>query len=807
MKSLQVQEICRDIKSLDYAKTHLKQTIRSLKRLHMMVEAVEQLKMMISQSRYNDMANLIEAIQKLLLDFQNYHHINRIKSVITEFKSITNELFSAILSNFIALASSPEKFLTKDPATGASVIPVSALSKYEDQCFVIDSLGPETRDLFQKDFLKTRLANYIQTFGQEKGTFYGDLKFTDKRFKWIKSEFLFYDKFFDEIYPKDWEMDIKLAEEWGKITREHLVVILDRTRSETSDFVDLLVSVIKRSIDVENFIIVKFIKKYVLNTTSINPRGKNQENREPEEEEEEEEENAVEEDKGIDMLMLQIEKEEKQEKGLHPNSEEAVKRRLAKFKLLSEMRQKEQQLQQTKAAAEKPRKLSKSEMKKQEIEAKFKGIISHLFESDLLSYVESIKKSLSQKMDIFNNTEDWTLSVTSGPSTANASTTTPTAANPLIYPSVTDLFYYFYGIMKNCHSLTDKQGLYDLAKLYITYLSVYLDKLKSHLPPHSTLTDEVNPPLLTTLQELQLIYALHTCVYVIVQTRTMQEKFVSLINPLYAPGIPLVFAEVYELYENFSGTLLVAISNGLLGRCFKIFTEYYTGKYNEKQVRDKSKYLMELEKEVSSWIWRNREKFVEGGVNESEMEIKWEGVIMTLGGEIAKRWVEIGILGIFGKLNEKNKDKDSFFKTLTGGGSSSTASSNDKKLGENGGEQILMDLEGLKGYLESLADETKAGKEWRRGYGNWVGKKIGKGRVVMKMVMIGGAGEADVRKVGKEMGWTENNEELKKIMELRGQTATGSGSGAKGGAAGDKEEGGLLKGLADLAVPNILIKK
>jgi vacuolar protein sorting-associated protein 53 len=40
---LMVQEICRDIKQLDYAKRHLQTTITALKRLHMLVTAVNQL--------------------------------------------------------------------------------------------------------------------------------------------------------------------------------------------------------------------------------------------------------------------------------------------------------------------------------------------------------------------------------------------------------------------------------------------------------------------------------------------------------------------------------------------------------------------------------------------------------------------------------------------------------------------------------------------------------------------------------------------------------------------------------------------
>ena len=41
-----VHEICRDIKSLDYAKRHLTTTITALKRLQMLVTAVEQLDVM-----------------------------------------------------------------------------------------------------------------------------------------------------------------------------------------------------------------------------------------------------------------------------------------------------------------------------------------------------------------------------------------------------------------------------------------------------------------------------------------------------------------------------------------------------------------------------------------------------------------------------------------------------------------------------------------------------------------------------------------------------------------------------------------
>ena len=58
-----VQEICRDIKKLDRAKRHLTGTITALRRLSMLVSAVDQLETMAMRRQYHDSANLLEAVQ------------------------------------------------------------------------------------------------------------------------------------------------------------------------------------------------------------------------------------------------------------------------------------------------------------------------------------------------------------------------------------------------------------------------------------------------------------------------------------------------------------------------------------------------------------------------------------------------------------------------------------------------------------------------------------------------------------------------------------------------------------------------
>ena len=73
-----VHEICRDIKSLDYAKRHLTLTITALKRLQMLVTATEQLSVMTRERMYAEAANLLHAVTQLLAHFEGYAGIRKI---------------------------------------------------------------------------------------------------------------------------------------------------------------------------------------------------------------------------------------------------------------------------------------------------------------------------------------------------------------------------------------------------------------------------------------------------------------------------------------------------------------------------------------------------------------------------------------------------------------------------------------------------------------------------------------------------------------------------------------------------------
>jgi hypothetical protein len=96
MKAMQseqlVEEICRDIKSLDHAKRHLTQTILALKRLQMLVAAIDQLQIMTRERMYVEAANLLVAACKLMAEFDDYGKIDKIVSLQEQLEEIRTNL-------------------------------------------------------------------------------------------------------------------------------------------------------------------------------------------------------------------------------------------------------------------------------------------------------------------------------------------------------------------------------------------------------------------------------------------------------------------------------------------------------------------------------------------------------------------------------------------------------------------------------------------------------------------------------------------------------------------------------------------
>ena len=144
-----VEEVCRDIRSLDHAKKNLTLSITTLKRLNMLVTGVAQLRTMAAKRQYREVGSLLQAVSSLSGCFDDFEHIPKIAEAKKQFLALKEECSDLVYSEFEALdhhAPTPAYF--------------------SDLCVVIEALGRTARLHFMSWFVKDRLLEYEQTFSE-----------------------------------------------------------------------------------------------------------------------------------------------------------------------------------------------------------------------------------------------------------------------------------------------------------------------------------------------------------------------------------------------------------------------------------------------------------------------------------------------------------------------------------------------------------------------------------------------------------------------------------------------------------------
>ena len=213
-----VHEICRDIKSLDFAKRHLTQTITALKRLQMLVTAVEQLDVMARERMYAEAANLLQAVNQLLVHFDSYEGIPKIDELRGQIVTIRTALRTQVFEDFNQLS-----------ADNSTVAPQHAqFETLVGACAVVDALGPECRKEMVAWFSGWQFAPYkhmFQPYGEA-----GTLEKTELRYAWHRQLLRTYDSSFANLFPPSWRVAHALTVDFCTISQKHLEEILDQSR-------------------------------------------------------------------------------------------------------------------------------------------------------------------------------------------------------------------------------------------------------------------------------------------------------------------------------------------------------------------------------------------------------------------------------------------------------------------------------------------------------------------------------------------------------------------------------------------------
>ncbi|OAY81558.1 Vacuolar protein sorting-associated protein 53 A [Ananas comosus] len=235
-----VQEICRDIKKLDYAKKHITTTITALHRLTMLVSAVEQLQVMASKRQYKEAAAQLEAVNQLCSHFEAYRDVPKITELREKFKNIKKVLKSHVFSDFSSLG------------TGKESEETNLLQQLSDACLVVDALEPSVREELVKNFCSKELTSYKQIF---EGAELAKLDKTERRYAWIKRRLRTNEEIW-KIFPPAWQVDYLLCIQFCKLTRTQLVDILNNLREKPD--VGTLLLALQRTLEFEEELAQKF---------------------------------------------------------------------------------------------------------------------------------------------------------------------------------------------------------------------------------------------------------------------------------------------------------------------------------------------------------------------------------------------------------------------------------------------------------------------------------------------------------------------------------------------------------------------
>ncbi|OMJ76940.1 hypothetical protein SteCoe_23564 [Stentor coeruleus] len=236
-----VEDICKDIRSLDCAKRNLTKTITSLKRLAMLSHAIELLAESCIAKDYRKVAALLNASNDLLVQFTDLRTSKMVGDLQKKREIIVKDLRMQLLEDFRDIQNSPPELMTEG-------------------CRVVDELGMELRQEIIKELTPHFLKSYDEVFTY--GQMHSGLEFMDRRYAWLKRCFRDYTQNYQSIFPDAWQVPALIAKTFCEKTRQHVNDNLEKTHIESN----IMVGALQKTLQLEQEITKKFTSYHILNS-------------------------------------------------------------------------------------------------------------------------------------------------------------------------------------------------------------------------------------------------------------------------------------------------------------------------------------------------------------------------------------------------------------------------------------------------------------------------------------------------------------------------------------------------------------
>ena len=252
-----VEEICSDIKKLDLAKTHLQTSITSLKRLQMLMMAVNKLETLAESDQHKATAEILDAVRVLMLNFQSYNTVPIILELRERVMMSQSRLKKQVINIFSDIGA-----LCDGAGLAGAADALAFKTHLADSCALLDALGLDSRREILEDFVKTQLQPYEKLFGEGKAHF--TLDQVERRWAWFKRLLKNIDDTYHTIFPGHWRMAMRMCLEFSEKTKIHLLLLLGKLDKNDEIDVHALLKALKATLRFEQEMVKRFeLDKYL----------------------------------------------------------------------------------------------------------------------------------------------------------------------------------------------------------------------------------------------------------------------------------------------------------------------------------------------------------------------------------------------------------------------------------------------------------------------------------------------------------------------------------------------------------------
>jgi vacuolar protein sorting-associated protein 53 len=230
-----VQEICRDIQTLDYAKKHLGEAVDTLKKLRTSVSALELLDAAMDSRDYSKAAQVVHGLRGTLPHFEQFRDIPKVRELLDKSHDMEKLLEKFVIDDFQMV----------DPLANSR-----SFVRLQSACLVAEALGPDVLTKIVDMFVREVLVEYKSRFSPK--AFEGSLGKVESRYAWLRAQLsLVEEGDLKDLFPPSFETSRNLTQVFCIETRQMLLEVLEQDeRAGTLEVNEFLIAM-QKTIDFE----------------------------------------------------------------------------------------------------------------------------------------------------------------------------------------------------------------------------------------------------------------------------------------------------------------------------------------------------------------------------------------------------------------------------------------------------------------------------------------------------------------------------------------------------------------------------